>query len=186
MTLSDIKAHCEKDEARMDGAHAKMDKLTDEKSGSSSSKDSFSIEGTGTPSGKIVAVVVVTIVAIAATVGYLLFMSGGSENDSSNNPPVIVDAVFVNGANGMRVWVNASDIDNAISTITIAVYANVSPLGNSVFQKVYWVNQSTANITGVILLSNLPAGNYLITTYATDMLGKESASSAFQSFTLPA
>lgn len=102
-----------------------------------------------------------------------------------NNGPVIVDAVFVNGSNGLRLWSNASDSDNAISTITIAVYRDLTPLGDPVLERTYWINQSTANITDIIVPGALPSGNYLITAYATDMLGKVSAFSGFQRYTLP-
>jgi hypothetical protein len=47
------------------------------------------------------------------------------------------------------------------------------------------MNQSTANISDVISLGALSAGDYLIRAYAVDVLEKESEFRGFYSFSLP-
>jgi len=303
MTLSDIKAHCEEHEARSNGAHAKVDKLSGGGSDDGSNKSPPSRPGSGTPVGKIVVVVVVAIVAVAAALFYLQVIPGGSKDKDvvSNKPPsidswniqnntrtpriwvnasdpndditnvtveivrynlrananetvlvlsyaadsrsvhltddidfnsgktvqneslvnldgallvkiavqdangtrspslsrnitlpsmnlgpVMVNEVFVNSPNGMRIWANASDPDDSIYTVTVEIYVNRTPLGNPLLVKVYYVNQSTANVSDVISLGSLSAGDYLIRAYAVDALGKESEFKGFYSFALPA
>jgi len=102
-----------------------------------------------------------------------------------NLAPVMVNEVFVNSQNGMRVWANASDPDDAIYTVTVEIYVNNTPLGNPVLVKVYYINQSTANVSDVISLGTLPAGDYLIRAYAVDVLEKESEFLGFYGFALP-
>jgi len=104
---------------------------------------------------------------------------------SMNLGPVMVHEVFVNSPNGMRVWANASDPDDAIYTVTVEIYVNSTPLGNPVLVKVYYINQSTANVSDVISLGSLSAGDYLIRAYAVDVLEKESEFQGFYSFALP-
>jgi len=104
---------------------------------------------------------------------------------SMNLGPVMVNEVFLNSQNGMRVWANASDPDDAIYTVTIEIYVNHIPLGNPVLVKVYYINQSTANVSDVISLGTLPAGDYLIRAYAVDVLEKESEFLGFYGFALP-
>ncbi len=104
---------------------------------------------------------------------------------SMNLGPVMVNEVFANSQNGMRVWANASDPDDAIFTVTIEIYVNHTPLGNPVLVKVYYINQSTANVSDVISLGSLPAGDYLIRAYAVDVLEKESEFLGFYGFALP-
>jgi hypothetical protein len=302
MPLSDIDAHCEKDEARADGAHAKVDKFSDGSSEDGSIKRPSSGTAPVNPMGKIIVVVVVAIVAIAAALFYFQVIPGGSRDngrglneppsidswtiqnntrtpriwvnasDPNNNitnvtveivrydlrtnanetvlvlyyaaysrtvhliedidfnsgrttqneskvnldgtllvkvtvqdangtrsptlsrnitlptmnlAPVMVNEVFVNSQNGMRVWANASDSDDAIYTVTVEIYVNNTPLGNPVLVKVYYINQSTANVSDVISLGSLPAGDYLIRAYAVDVLEKESEFQGFYSFALP-
>lgn len=179
MPLSDIEAHCEKDEARTDGAHAKMDKLSDGGSDDGSTEGALLRPGPKAPVGKIIVVVVVAIVAVAAALFYYLTMP------TMNLAPVMVNEVFVNSQNGMRVWANASDPDDAIYTITVEIYVNSTPLGDPVLVEVYYINQSTANVSDVISLGTLPAGDYLIRAYAVDVLEKESEFQGFYSFSLP-
>lgn len=187
MTLEDLKLECEKDESRMDGAHARIDKLSDE-----GSKD-----GTGSPStsGKArissawkAFAVIVGIMAVAAVslwhLGVIPFGSGDKQ-DVSNASPVIDSWSITNSMNGMRIWINASDSDNNISSISIAIFPNASQLGNPVFEKLYWVNLSRANISAVLFLNILPAGDYVIEAHAVDEAGKTSDSSGFLRFTLP-
>lgn len=178
MTLRDIDAHCEKDEARMDGAHAKMEKFTDE--GTKDSPKMNSSPKTGAPWNRIAVVAVVAIVAVSIAVLYLQRTASNRESD-----PVIVDAVFVNGSNGLRFWINASDSKDEISTVTIAVYNDSIPLGSPVLKRTYWVNQTVANVTGVLTLFDLPSGNYFVAAYATDMLGNDSTLSELKRVTLP-
>ena len=102
-----------------------------------------------------------------------------------NLAPVMVNEVFVNSQNGMRVWANASDPDDAIYTVTVEIYVNNTPLGNPVLVKVYYINQSTANVSDVISLGSLSAGDYLIRAYAVDVLEKESEFLGFYGFALP-
>jgi hypothetical protein len=302
MALTEIKAHCEKHEARSDGLDAKIDKLSDGGSDDSSAKSLPSRTVPGIPVGKIIVVVVVTIVAVAATLFYFQVIPGGSRDNgtASNEPPridswtiqnntrtpriwvnasdpnnniknvtveivrydlrananetvlvlyyaadsrtvhlievidfnsgrtvqnesminldgallvkvtvqdanssrsptlfrnitlpsmnlapVMVNEVFVNSQNGMRVWANASDPDDAIYTVTVEIYVNHTPLGNPVLVKVYYINQSTANVSDVISLGTLPAGDYLIRAYAVDVLEKESEFLGFYGFALP-
>jgi hypothetical protein len=104
---------------------------------------------------------------------------------SMNLAPEIVNDVFVNSQNGMRVWANASDPDDAIYTVTVEIYVNHTPLGSPVLVRVYYINQSTANISDVISLGALSAGDYLIRAYAVDVLEKESEFRGFYSFSLP-
>jgi len=104
---------------------------------------------------------------------------------SMNLAPEIVNEVFVNSQNGMRVWANASDPDDAIYTVTVEIYVNNTPLGSPVIVRVYYMNQSTANISDVISLGALSAGDYLIRAYAVDVLEKESEFRGFYSFSLP-
>jgi hypothetical protein len=298
MTLSEIEAHCEEHEARSDGAHAKMDKLSGGGSDDGSTKSPPLRPGPGTPVGKITVVVVVAIVAVAAALFYFqvildngmasneppsidswniqnntrtpkIWVNASDPNDdvmnvtieivrkdlrtnanetvlvlsyaadsrtvhliddidfnsgrtvqnesmvnldgallvkvtaqdangswsqtlsrnitlpSMNLGPVMVNEVFVNSPNGMRVWANASDPDDAIYTVTVEIYVNSTPLGNPVLVKVYYINQSTANVSDVISLGSLSAGDYLIRAYAVDVLEKESEFQGFYSFALP-
>jgi len=298
MTLSEIEAHCEEHEARSDGAHAKMDKLSGGGSDDGSTKSPPLRPGPGTPVGKITVVVVVAIVAVAAALFYFqvildngmasneppsidswniqnntrtpkIWVNASDPNDdvmnvtieivrkdlrtnanetvlvlsyaadsrtvhltddidfnsgrtvqnesmvnldgallvkvtaqdangswsqtlsrnitlpSMNLGPVMVSEVFVNSQNGMRVWANASDPDDAIYTVTVEIYVNSTPLGNPVLVKVYYINQSTANVSDVISLGSLSAGDYLIRAYAVDVLEKESEFQGFYSFALP-
>lgn len=301
MSLDEIKAHCEEHEARMDGAHAKMDKLSDENSGNGSKQSPPLRLHTVAPAGKIVAVSIAFIVVVAVALIYLQVIPIGSKDDdklnkspsidswsiennsrtpkiwinasdpddgvlsstiefarknprtgedqtvlsrsytgqqrtakvtdtfdlnsgrslqnenltnldgrlivrvfasdfngslsvihtrtamipSANYGPIIVSESIVLSANGMRAWINASDRDDAISRITILIYSNGTPLGSPVIERVYWVNQSTANVTDVIYLATLPDGKYLIISYGTDMRGKDSVFSGFHNFTLP-
>lgn len=302
MALTEIKAHCEKHEARIDGAHAKMDKFSGGGSDDGSTKSPPLRPGPGIPVGKIIVVVVVAIVAVAAALFYFQVIPGGFRDNgtASNEPPsidswniqnntrtpkiwvnasdpnnaitnvtvemvrynlrananetvlvlsyaadsrtvhltddidfnsgrtvqnesmvnldgallvkvtvqdangsrsqtlsrnitlpsmnlgpVMVNEVFVNSQNGMRVWANASDPDDAIYTVTVEIYVNRTPLGNPVLVKVYYINQSTANVSDVISLGSLSAGDYLIRAYAVDVLEKESEFLGFYSFALP-
>jgi hypothetical protein len=302
MTLEDIKAHCEEHEARIDGAHAKMDKLSGGGSDDGSTKSPPLMPGSGAPVGKIIVVVVVVIVMVAAALYYFQVIPGGSRDNgmASNEPPsidswdiqnntrtpkiwvnasdpnnditnvtveivrknlranenetvlvlsytagsrtvrlidnidfnsgrtvqnesmvnldgalrvrvtvqdangsmsrtlsrnitlpsmnlgpVMVNEVFVNSQNGVRVWANASDPDDAIYTVTVEIYINRTPLGNPVLVKVYYINQSTANVSDVISLGSLSAGDYLVRAYATDVLERESEFQGFYGFALP-
>jgi len=298
MPLSDIEAHCEKHEARSDGAHAKADKLSGGGSDDGSTEGALLRPGPKAPAGKIIVVVVVAIVAVAAALFYFqaILDNGTASNEppsidswniqnntrtpkiwvnasdpdnnmknvtveivrydlrananetvlvlsyaadsrtvhliddidfnsgrtvqnksmtnldgallvkvtvqdangswsqtlsrnitlpSVNLGPVMVNEVFVNSQNGMRVWANASDPDDAIYTVTVEIYVNSTPLGNPVLVKVYYMNQSTANVSDVISLGTLPAGDYLIRAYAVDVLEKESEFLGFYGFALP-
>jgi len=102
-----------------------------------------------------------------------------------NQAPVMVNEVFVNSQNGMRVWANASDPDDAIYTVTVEIYVNNTPLGNPVFVKAYYINQNIANVSDVISLGSFSTGDYLIRAYAVDVLEKESEFQGFYSFSLP-
>lgn len=184
MTLREIEAHCEKHEARADSYNASVDKLTKDGSGESPKKIPESDAGTGASSGKIVAITVVIIIAIAAAFLYVQ-LAPKSGNNGTNEPPRIDSLSFENGPNGLRLWSNASDSDDSILSITIVVYRDLTPMGDPVLERTYWFNQSSANITDVIIPGVLPPGDYLLTAYATDLLGKESALSGFQRFTLP-
>ena len=302
MPLSDIKAHCEKHEARSDGFDTEVDKFSDGGSDDGSIKSPSSGTAPASSTGKIAVVLVVAIIAIAATLYYLQVIPGGSRDNglASNEPPsidswtilnntrtpriwvnasdpnnniknvtveivnfdlrananetvlvlyyaadsrtvhlteeidfnsgrtvqnesmvnldgallikvtvqdanssrsptlsrnitlpsmnlapVMVDEVFVNSQNGMRVWANASDPDDAIYTVTVEIYVNGSTLGNPVFVKVYYINQSTANVSDVISLGSFSTGDYLIRAYAVDVLEKESEFLGFYGFALP-
>ena len=298
MPLSDIEAHCEKHEARSDGAHAKADKLSGGGSDDGSTEGALLRPGPKAPAGKIIVVVVVAIVAVAAALFYFqaILDNGTASNEppsidswniqnntrtpkiwvnasdpdnniknvtveimiydlrananetvlvlsyaadsrtvhliddidfnsgrtvqnksmtnldgallvkvtvqdangswsqtlsrnitlpSMNLGPVMVNEVFVNSQNGMRVWANASDPDDAIYTVTVEIYVNSTPLGNPVLVKVYYMNQSTANVSDVISLGTLPAGDYLIRAYAVDVLEKESEFLGFYGFAIP-
>ena len=298
MALTEIKAHCEKHEARSDGAHAKVDKLSGGGSDDGSTKSPSLRPGPGIPVGKITVVVVAAIVAVAAALFYFqaildngtasneppsidswniqnnsrtpkIWVNASDPNDDVTNVtveivrydlrtntnetvlvlsyaadsrtvhliddidfnsgrtvqnksmtnldgallvkvtvqdaggnrsptlsrnitlptmnlgPVMVNEVFVNSQNGMRVWANASDPDDAIYTVTVEIYVNSTPLGNPVLVKVYYMNQSTANVSDVISLGTLPAGDYLIRAYAVDVLEKESEFLGFYGFAIP-
>lgn len=186
MTLTDIKAECEKHEARADSMHAKVDKFTKEEAEGSSDAIAPSKTALTHPAKRIATAVVAVVVTFTAAMWYLGVIPNGSDEDpgESNLAPSVDSFVIMNTANGMMIWVNASDSDSAISSIKVSAYLDATPLGSPMFEKLYWVNKSTANITDVLFLGNLPSGNYVIQTSAIDMLGKESAPSGYQHFTL--
>jgi len=171
LTLKDIEAHCEKHETRMDGAHAKMDKLSD---GQSDGAPHF--EADGGSSGKIVAVAITAVLCVAAV--WYVYFRGETPEDQTTHLPVIDSHAFVNGTNGMRVWVNASDSGDRIVNVTLT-FAQKTEAGNlffwpTIMVKVYWVNHSSAEISDVILLVTLPAGEYRVSAFATDESGNNS------------
>jgi len=188
MTLRDIKAECERHEARTDGAHSKVEKFSEE--GSKGASGTIAPSGGDRVSlGRKSVVAVVGVVAMAAAIlWYLGAIPIGSDynNRATNTAPVISSWSVNNSVNGMMIQINASDEDNNISYVYIAAYANTTQLGSPVFEKLYWVNQSNANITDIFALGNLPAGNYLIEAHAVDEAGKESSSSGFLEFAVPA
>jgi hypothetical protein len=187
MPLQDLKAECEIHEARLDGAHSKIDKFGDQ----GSKGGSEPTESAGKKRARLgwkSAVTGVGVMAMAAAMLWYLgaIPIGSDDNDRvTNTAPVINSWSVINSVNGMMIRVNASDMDNDISNVYIAAYANTTQLGSPVFEKVYWVNQSNANITDILILGNLPAGNYIIEAHAVDEAGKESNSSGFREFTVP-
>ena len=172
MTLRALKAECEEHESRTEGLHAKVDKLSDE-------------DSAGPPSGKtprfLTAKVIVTFVIAAVLIVaglWLLTRSDLSNDVLKTHAPVIGSYAFVNESNGMRIWINSSDEVDLIVNVTVQVFAkaqgNDSYLWPPVFEKVYWVNQSSAEIADVIILSALPSGDYRISAFATDASGRDS------------
>ncbi len=183
MTLEAIKTECEKDESRMEGAHAKVDKLTD---GGTISRPPMKPKGVSV--GKAVMMVAIAVILIGAAF-YILRGSDQSSDVQDGYVPVIDSQAFANGPNGMRAWINASDTDDTISNITVCIFVksqdNTSYMGTPIFTKVYWINETSANITDILNLGDLPPGNYGITSYAIDSFGHTSKSVERVEFALP-
>ncbi len=172
MTLEDLKAECERHESRTEGLHAKVDKLSEEKAGGSTSGKTSSFL-----TGKTIAAIVIAAILIVAGLWFLL-RSDLSSDVEITYPPVIGSYAFVNAPNGMRIWINASDPDDSIVNVTVQVFAkaqgNDSYLWPPVLEKIYWVNKSSAAIADVLILGSLPTGDYRISAYATDASGRTS------------